>query len=69
MLAARGFSNRRLAEELHLAEATVKRHLANIHGKVGVRTRNEVVRTAITEQWIGIHEITSSVDGSDGQGG
>ena len=69
VLAARGFSNRRLAEELHLAEATVKRHLANIYGKVGVRTRNEVVRTAITEQWIGIHEITSSVDGSDGQGG
>jgi DNA-binding NarL/FixJ family response regulator len=64
VLAARGFSNRRIAEELHLAEATVKRHLANIYEKVGVRSRNEAVRTAIVEQWIGIHEITSA----DGDG-
>ena len=71
VLAARGFSNRRIAEELHISEATVKRHLANIYQKVGVRSRNEAVRTAITEQWIGIHEITASADGngSDGQGG
>ena len=40
VLAARGFSNRRIAEELNVAEATVKRHLANIYEKVGVRSRN-----------------------------
>jgi hypothetical protein len=62
-----------MARELHLSEATVKRHLANIYEKVGVHSRTEVVRTALMEQWIGIHEITSASangDGSsDGQGG
>jgi DNA-binding NarL/FixJ family response regulator len=70
VLAARGFSNARIAEELFVSEATVKRHLANIYEKVGVRSRNEAVRKALVEQWIGIHEITSADgDGSDGQGG
>lgn len=71
VLAARGLSNRLIGEELHLAEATVKRHLTNVYGKVGVRTRNEAVRRAPEEQWIGTHEITSAADGegsSDGQG-
>ena len=73
VLAARGLSNRLIGKELQLAEATVKRHLANIYQKVGVRSRNEAVRKALMEQWIGIHEITSaSADGEgsrDGQGG
>ena len=70
VLAARGLSNRLISKELQLAEATVKRHLANIYQKVGVHSRNDAVRKAITEQWIGIHEITSADgDGSrDGQG-
>ena len=67
VLAARGLSNRRIAGELHLSEATVKRHLANIYEKVGVRSRNEVVRLALMEQWIGLHEITSA-SSSDGDG-
>jgi DNA-binding NarL/FixJ family response regulator len=69
VLAARGLSNRLIAQELHISEATVKRHLANIYEKAGVRTRNEAVRKALEEQWIGIHEITSAADGygpSDG---
>jgi DNA-binding NarL/FixJ family response regulator len=72
VLAARGHSNRRIAEELFISEATVKRHLANIYEKVGVRSRNEAVRTALMEEWIGIHEITYSATGEDsrnGQGG
>ena len=73
VLAARGFPNARIAEELNVAEATVKRHLANVYQKVGVHSRTEVVRTALMKQWIGIHEITSASangDGSsDGQGG
>ena len=35
-----------------------------------MRSRNEAVRRALEEQWIGIHEITYSADGdgsSDGQ--
>ena len=73
VLAARGLSNRLIAEELHLSEATVKRHLANVYQKIGVHSRNDAVRTALVEQWIGIQEITSeSADGDgsrDGQGG
>jgi DNA-binding NarL/FixJ family response regulator len=67
VLAARGLSNARIAQELHLADATVKRHLANIYEKIGVGSRNDAVRTALMEQWIGIHEITSAhTDGHDG---
>ena len=68
ILAARGLSNRRIAQGLHISEATVKRHLANIYQKVGVRSRNDAVRTALVEQWIGIHEITR-VDGDGSSGG
>jgi DNA-binding NarL/FixJ family response regulator len=69
VLAARGFSNREIAEELHLAPATVKRHLANVYEELGVRSRNDAVRRALEEQWIGIHEITSSADGDGSSGG
>ena len=73
VLAARGLSNRLIARELYISEGTVKRHLANVYEKIGVRSRNEAVRKAIVEQWIGIHEITSAhADGAgtrDGQGG
>src|SRR5215211_7193292 len=64
----RGLTNDRIAEELHLAPATVKRHLANVYQKIGVRSRSEAVRRALMEQWIGIGEITSP-DGSDGSDG
>ena len=67
VLAARGLSNRLIGKELHISEATVKRHLANVYEKIGVHSRNEAVRAAIVEQWIGIHEITSSAS-ADGDG-
>jgi DNA-binding NarL/FixJ family response regulator len=70
VLVARGFSNRQVAARLHISEATVKRHPANIYQKIGVGSRGDAVRTALTEQWIGFHEILSadsdSHDGSDG---
>jgi DNA-binding NarL/FixJ family response regulator len=66
VLAARGLSNHQIATELGLSEATVKRHLANVYQKIGVRSRSEAVRTALMEQWIGIHDITSSASSADG---
>ena len=66
VLAARGLPNRLIAEELHVAEATVKRHLANVYQKIGVHSRNEAVRRALVEQWIGINEITASSADGDG---
>ena len=65
VLAARGLSNHQIAQELHISEATVKRHLANVYHKIGVGSRSEAVRMALMEQWIGLSEITSSAD-SDG---
>jgi DNA-binding NarL/FixJ family response regulator len=65
VLVARGLSNYQIATEMHLAESTVKRHLANIYEKVGVGSRSEATRLALQEQWIGIVEITSAdLDGS-----
>src|SRR5215211_7140277 len=58
VLAARVLRNRQIAEELRISEATAKRHLANIYQKVGVRSRNEMVRKAMEEEWLGIEEIT-----------
>jgi DNA-binding NarL/FixJ family response regulator len=72
VLAARGLSNHLIASELTLSEATVKRHLANIYQKIGVRSRSEAVRKALVEQWIGLGDITpaeldGSLDGSSGE--
>jgi DNA-binding NarL/FixJ family response regulator len=68
VLAARGCSNYQISEELHISEATVKRHLANVYQKIGVRSRSEAVRMALMEQWIGLSEITSA-DGDGSSGG
>jgi DNA-binding NarL/FixJ family response regulator len=66
VLVARGRSNHQIATEMHLAESTVKRHLANIYQKVGVGSRSEATRLALQEMWIGIAEITQAdLDGSD----
>ena len=57
LLAARGLSNGRIAEALHIAEATVKRHLANVYEKMGVGSRGEAAREALLRDWITIEEI------------
>jgi DNA-binding NarL/FixJ family response regulator len=66
VLAARGLSNRLIAQELNLSEATIKRHLANVYRRIGVGSRSEAVRMALMEQWIGIGEITSADGSSSG---
>ena len=58
LLAARGLSNRQIASSVHLAEATVKRHLANVFQKMGVSSRTEAARKALQEEWITIEEVT-----------
>ena len=58
LLAARGLSNRGIAAALHLSQATVKRHLANVYPKMEVASRGEAARKALSEGWITIEEIT-----------
>ncbi|MEJ7633084.1 MAG: response regulator transcription factor [Rubrobacteraceae bacterium] len=58
LLAARGLSNRQISYALHIAEATVKRHLANIYNKIEVGSRSEATRKAISEGWISTRDIS-----------
>jgi DNA-binding NarL/FixJ family response regulator len=63
LLAARGLSNAQIATSLHISEATVKRHLANIYPKMGVSSRGEAAREALMREWITIEEIIAEDDG------
>ena len=58
MLAARALSNREIAESLHLSESTVKRHLSNVYEKMGVRSRGEAARKALSEGWISAWDVS-----------
>jgi DNA-binding NarL/FixJ family response regulator len=63
VLTARGLPNEHIASSLHLAEATVKRHLANVYIKMGVHSRGEASREALSREWITIEEITAEDEG------
>jgi DNA-binding NarL/FixJ family response regulator len=60
LLAARGLSNQQIAASAHLAESTVKRHLANVYQKMGVSSRGEASKEALLREWITIEELTHS---------
>ena len=67
LLAARGLSNRQIAARVHLAEGTVKRHLANTYHKMGVSSRSEATRMALYEEWITIQDVTDDLDGHEAE--
>ena len=46
-LIVRGFSNRQISAELAIAEYTVKNHVKNILGKLGVEDRTQAATTAL----------------------
>ena len=56
--AARGMSNQQIAASLHLSEATVKRHLANIYSKIDVNSRAEATQKALAKGWISPFELS-----------
>ena len=58
LLAASGLSNRQIAASLTLSEATVKRHLANLYAKMGVGSRGEAARKALSEGWFTTRDLT-----------
>jgi len=68
LLAARGLSNGQIAASLHLSEATVKRHLANVYEKMGVSSRGEAAREALLRDWITIEEVTEDAGKEEGPG-
>jgi DNA-binding NarL/FixJ family response regulator len=61
LLTARGLSNRQIATRIHLAEGTVKRHLANIYQKMDVRSRGEATRKALLAERITIHDVADDL--------
>ncbi len=62
LLMSRGLTNRQIATRLYLAEATVKRHLANVYEKMGVHSRGEATRKALTDEWITIRDVTEDAE-------
>ena len=63
LLVARGLSNEHIASSLHISDATVKRHLANVYPKMGVHSRGEAMREALLRDWITIEEVTAEDEG------
>ena len=62
LLLARGMSNRKIASQLNISDATVKRHLANLYPKMGVSSRGEVIRMGLEREWFTIREIEAARD-------
>ena len=62
LLAARGLSNREISENLHIAEATVRRHLANTYAKMEVSSRGEATRKALQENWITVSDVIEDTE-------
>ncbi len=58
LLVARGLSNRQVSRALRVAEATVKRHLANLYPKMGVGSRGKATGKALSEGWISTRDVT-----------
>ena len=46
-LVARGLTNRAIARQLHISEATVKTHLVHVFAKLGVDDRTAAVTAAL----------------------
>ncbi len=57
-LLASGYSNRQIANELDLAESTVKNNLSALFHKVGVRDRTQAVLYALAENLVS-HPVSS----------
>jgi DNA-binding NarL/FixJ family response regulator len=51
-LVARGYSNKEIGPELQISVKTVESHKANGMAKLGVRSRAELVRFAVSEHWL-----------------
>ena len=55
--AARGISNKDIAEELSLSVRTVQAHLGNIFNKLGVGSRTEAVLYALKKGWVSLEDL------------
>jgi NarL family two-component system response regulator LiaR len=55
-LVANGWSNREVADRLHISEATVRTHVSNILGKLNLCSRTQAALYALREGLASLHE-------------
>lgn len=60
LLAVRAMSNSQIARYLHISEGTVKRHLTNIYSKMGVVSRADAAKKALTTGLITFRDLSGS---------
>ena len=56
-LAAKGISNKDIAEQLSLSPRTVQAHLGNIFNKLGVGSRTEAVLYGLRKGWFNLEDL------------
>jgi len=57
-LAARGMTNKDIADKLHLSNRTVEGHLRTIFNKLGVGSRTEAVLYGLRKGWFSLEELS-----------
>jgi len=60
LLIARAMSNSQIASRLHISEGTVKRHLTNIYAKLGVCSRADAAKKALTSGLLTFRDLTEA---------
>ena len=58
LLIARAMSNSQVASCLHISEGTVKRHLTNIYAKLGVSSRADAAKKALTSGLLTFRDLS-----------
>jgi DNA-binding NarL/FixJ family response regulator len=58
LLIARAMSNSQIASRLHISEGTVKRHLTNIYAKLGVSSRADAAKKALTSGLLTFRDLS-----------
>jgi DNA-binding NarL/FixJ family response regulator len=56
-LAAKGMSNKNIADKLHLSNRTVEGHFRTIFTKLGVGSRTEAVLYGLRKGWFTMEEL------------
>ena len=62
LLIARAMSNSQVASRLHISEGTVKRHLTNIYAKLGVSSRADAAKKALSSGLLTFRDISEPDD-------
>ena len=64
-LAARGMSNKDVADALLLSLRTVKAHLSNIFNKMGCGSRTDAIIKGLKEGYIALDDVSQNEEGGE----